>query len=140
MNFPPPVNEQPFSNISLINGEESTIIAGKQIRREVLGDIVEGEGIIVDVAVSVDGSWPKRYGFNSLLGMVFVISIDTGAVLDFCVKSLVCHVCKHASEAWKKEHEKTCMINHDGSSGAMEKEDVFKVDRKAQFASHQICR
>ena len=58
MKFPPPVNEQPFSKylahiekISLVNAEESTIIAGKQVCREVLGDIAEGEGIIVDVAV-----------------------------------------------------------------------------------------
>ena len=35
-----------------------------------------------DVGVSVDGIWQKK-GFSSRLGVVRVISIDSGKVLDF---------------------------------------------------------
>lgn len=38
----------------------------------------------MDVAVSFDGAWTKR-GFTSLTGVVFVISVDTGEVLDYHV-------------------------------------------------------
>ena len=82
------------------------------------------------MSVSVDGSWQKRYGFNSLLGMVFLISIDTGCVLDYVVKSVFCHECKknpNATESWKTQHKNKCMINHEGSSGAMEKEGAITM-------------
>ena len=138
MNFPPPVNEHPYNNylkhiekISLKNAEESMLAAGIRLRKEILGPDVDDDGdTILDVPISVDGSWQKRYGFNSLLGMVFLISIDTGAVLDFVVKCLFCHECKknqNASESWKKSHAEICMVNHEGSSGAMEKEGAIEM-------------
>ena len=43
-------------------------------------------------AVTTDGIWQARYGFNLLLGVVFIISVDTGEVLDSEVK------CKHFFE------------------------------------------
>ena len=88
------------------------------------------EDQILNVAVSVDGSWQKRHGFNSLLGMVFLISVETGQVLDYAVKSLFCHTCKknpNATQAWKNNHAKTCMVNHSGSSGAMEKQGAIEM-------------
>ena len=78
----------------------------------------------------MDGSWQKRYGHNSLLGMVFVISIDTGCVLDYSVKSLFCHECKkniNASEEWKQTHAPNCSVNHEGSSGGMERDGAIVV-------------
>ena len=41
------------------------------------------------VSVIIDVTWQKQYGFSSLLGVAFIISVDTGKVLDFEVK------CKH---------------------------------------------
>ena len=41
------------------------------------------EDVTVNVPVSFDGSWQKRYGFNSLLGVVLAISIDTGCVISY---------------------------------------------------------
>ena len=38
----------------------------------------------LDAAVSFDGTWAKR-GCTSLTGVVFVISVDTGEVLDYHV-------------------------------------------------------
>lgn len=37
---------------------------------------------IVDVTVSFDGTWAKR-GYTSLFGAFFVMSVDTGEVLDY---------------------------------------------------------
>ena len=88
---------------------------------------------VAQVAVSVDGTWQKR-GHTSKIGVVFVISIDTGEVLDFEIKSLFCHVCsknKHliqgsdAYKKWWKFHEPNCNINHKGSSDSMETEGAI---------------
>ena len=43
-------------------------------------------------AVIIDTTWQKRYRFDSLLGVVFIIFVDTGEVLHFEVK------CKHCFE------------------------------------------
>ena len=37
---------------------------------------------VMDAAVSFDGTWSKR-SFISLIGVVFVISVDTGEVLEY---------------------------------------------------------
>ena len=47
---------------------------------------------LLDVAVSFDGTWAKR-GFTSMTGVVFVISVDTGEVLDSDVLSKTCEQC-----------------------------------------------
>ena len=91
-------------------------------RQELAGKFVED--VIVDVAVSVDRSWQIWYGHNSLLGMVFVMSIDTGCVLDYSVKSLFA---KNAFEEWKKTHAPNCAVNHVGSSGAMERDGAIEI-------------
>ena len=76
------------------------------------------------IAVSVDGTWQKRYGHNSLLGATFVLSIDNGCVLDYPIKSKICYLCKknrHPTIEWTQKHAAVCQINHRGSSGNMEK-------------------
>ena len=37
-----------------------------------------------------DSTWQK-WGHSSKIGVVFVISVRTGEVLDYIVKTLVCH-------------------------------------------------
>lgn len=49
------------------------------------------------VAVSVDGTWQKRYGYSSLHGVIFVIAMGTGEVLDYELKSKVCFERRHRS-------------------------------------------
>ena len=46
-------------------------------------------GDILDVTVSFDGTWAKR-GVTSLFGVFFVMSVDTGEVLDYHVLSKSC--------------------------------------------------
>ena len=87
----------------------------------------------LDAAVSFDGTWAKR-GFTSLTGVVFVISVDTGEVLDYHVSSKACQKCASKKtecegnddsfEEWSREHIAygECDINVTGSSPAMEAE------------------
>ena len=87
---------------------------------------------IAQVAVSVDGTWQRR-DHCSKIGVVFMISIRTGGVIDYIVKSLFCHTCskkdKSASESgqWYEKHEATCQINHSGSPGSMEKTGATEI-------------
>ena len=49
---------------------------------------------VSDIAFSVDGTWQKRYGHNSLLGASIIISIENGKVLDYQIRSKSCQVCQ----------------------------------------------
>ena len=46
------------------------------------------------VAITVDGTWQKR-GHNSKIVVVFILSVDTGEVLDVIVKRLFRTECNH---------------------------------------------
>ena len=101
--------------------------AGQRLRRKISGENLKSTDDLLDVAVSFDGTWAKR-GFTSLTGVVFVISIDTGGVLDYHVLSKTCQKCslkkskvtEEEFEEWLLEHE--CDINFLGSSPAIQTE------------------
>ena len=38
--------------------------------------------MIANVSVTVDGTWQKR-GYSSKIGVVFVISVEMGEILDY---------------------------------------------------------
>ena len=89
----------------------------------------------IPCSVTVDGTWQKR-GHTSKIGVVFVISVDTGEILDYEIKSLFCRECqKHEGQdkeslpykSWEKKHDAQCQINHEGSSGAMEKAAAIEM-------------
>jgi len=95
----------------------------------------EEHGELANVAVTVDGTWQRR-GHSSKHGVVFVLSVETGEVLDYSVKRVTCQTCtahmnddKNSSEydAWKKQHESNCYINHEGSAGTMEGEGAIEI-------------
>ena len=75
-------------------------------------------------------TWQKRYRHSSLLGVVFILAIETGEVLDFEVRSTICFECR-SREKWNRDsqkykdwlevHRDKCSINHTKSSEAMEK-------------------
>ena len=56
--------------------------------------------IVVDAGVSIYGSWNSR-GWSARDGMVAVVSIDTGKVLDVVFLSNSCAAC----EQKKREHQ-----------------------------------
>ena len=97
-----------------------------------------------DVLISCDGTWQKR-GFSSLFGVVFVVSFETGKILDFTVKSKYCAGCKYwekqdkTSESykkWKESHSDNCEANFSGSAPVMESEDALYLFRSS--LSHNL--
>lgn len=65
--------------------KEELLSAGQKLRRLIMEENGESDtGNIRDAAVSFDAMLAKR-GFTSLTGVVFVVSVDTGEVLDYHV-------------------------------------------------------
>ena len=133
LDFPAPVHPSHYSKYLKYIGKASFDICNESMKATCINlKMLYGvpEIDVIDVPVSIDGTWQKRYGHNSLLGVSFVISMDTGCVLDYSVKSKVCHVCrrnKNAGEEWKEEHKLECVINHSKSAGSMEKDGVVEM-------------
>jgi len=100
---------------------------------------------VFEVAVSVDGTWQKRYGYNSLAGVVFIIAIETGEVLDFEVRSKVCFQCRAREhikgtqeyDKWWDSHKGACEINHSGSAESMEKDAAVEMFLRS-IAKHRL--
>ena len=89
-----------------------------------LVEVDENGKFIYKVSVTVDGTWQKR-GHTSKVGVVFVIAVLTGEVLDYAVKSLVCHQCVSHKDNTSIEHD--CSINHSGSSDQMETQGAKEI-------------
>ena len=98
-------------------------------------EVIEGGKKVAKVAVTVDGTWQKR-GHSSRIGVVFVIAVRTGEVLDYSLKSLSCHECQSHEhdhkdsdqyKKWLQKHRDYCHINHEGSSGSIEVAGANKI-------------
>ena len=82
---------------------------------------------IVDIAVTYDGTWSKR-GHTTSYGFGFVISVETGQVIDYGFRSKICTSCNKQKEYkdsdeykdWYDKHKQHCTKNFDSSSGNME--------------------
>ena len=60
----------------------------------------------IPVAVTIDGTWQKRYGFSSLLGVASLsFRLILREVLDFEVKCKHCFECRVHSK-WDKNRDK----------------------------------
>lgn len=83
---------------------------------------------IADTGVSVDGSWSSR-GWTARDGIMAVVSIDKGKVLDVCYLSNSCTLCGQKERErldgkisrvdflqWTIDHEPQCYLTHEGSS------------------------
>ena len=147
MNLPPPVAPEAY-NKHLIQIERASKIQAEEVMNDAAArlhqkvsierpDAIEedGEDTIAHVSVTVDGTWQKR-GHSSKIGVVFVISVDTGEILDYEVKSLFCHSCQVHSRQnqdsqeykdWKKAHKEKCEVNHCGSAEDMEASAAVEI-------------
>ena len=93
---------------------------------------------IKNVTVTCDGTWAKR-GFTSLHGVVVIISLTTGQVIDYKCLSKSCEGCKSWKsrkgtdeyKKWVEKHTDVCKINFEGSSGAMECEGALRMFRRS---------
>ncbi|KAK8371952.1 hypothetical protein O3P69_016295 [Scylla paramamosain] len=83
-----------------------------------------GAPTVKDISVTCDATWSKR-GFVAKYGVVPVIHLETGLVLDYELLSKYCHYCEiHQNDEgdWYSDHEQHCQKNYEGSSPAMEVE------------------
>lgn len=74
---------------------------------------------VAKVAVTVYGTWQK-HGDNSKIGVVFILSVDTGEVIDIIVKCLFCTECNNNKikfknntvefNNWCSSHKGSCCI------------------------------
>ena len=141
LNLPPPVLLDSYNKISNKLREKSEKLAESSMKEsaERLSNITmekypedisikDDRTVLANVDVRVDGTWQKR-GHASKHGVVFVISVVTGEVLDCSTKILFCSHCQihqyddRKSEKypkWYEKHSPDCTINFEGSSGAME--------------------
>ena len=152
MNFPQPPTSCSYNNIlklehdeSLKEANESLQTAGQNLKQFMIDNHSDCNNSTLDetfsVSVSVDGTWQKRYGYNSLLGVVFILSVDTGEVLDYEVKSKYCFECKARAQwdksseryrTWYEQHKNSCSINHEKSAESMEKNAAVEMFQRSK--------
>ena len=90
----------------------------------------------LDIGVSVGGTWQRR-GFTSLNGVLVVMSIDSGKIVDIEPMSRYCRECAiHTRRLqdkpeelanWKLHHKEHCKLTHDGSAPSMELEGAKRI-------------
>ena len=148
MDFPKPLHHKPYNNImknlskeaedlaekKMIDAASRLIEITKQEEPEDVERLADG-AVIAKVAVTIDGTWQRR-GHSSKNGVVFIISVRTGEVLDYVVKTKHCHEClshqdddKNSNEfkEWQSNHKGNCCINHEGSSDSMETQGAVEM-------------
>ena len=152
LGLPLPVTKNVYTGYVREIREKSIVLANKSMlqAREEVRNLIDSPGDdIVDIIVSADGTWQKR-GFKSLFGAAFIISNETGKVLDYRVKSKHCKGCLHWEKKdktsreykeWKEGHK--CECNFDGSAGSMEPKSILQMFKSSlQFKirySSLIC-
>ena len=134
MNMPPPVSHRSYDrHVAEVSRVVSAVVdremkqAATRLQehlRSLDDDLGDGP---LDITVSADGTWATR-GYTSLHGLVFVISQDTGEILDFTLLSRHCPTCNYHRRIlddeefarWKDQHEEECQANYTSSSKSME--------------------
>ena len=72
-----------FLNALVAEVREEMKQAAERLRERIIKESGCGDKTsVIDAADSFDGTWAK-HGFTSLTGVVFVIYVDTGEVLDY---------------------------------------------------------
>jgi len=94
-----------------------------------------------NLTVFGDGTRQKR-GFSSLYGVSSLIGYYTGKVIDICVKSGVCQMCKLWEtklnsvefEEWHENHVELgeCQANHVGPAGNMEVSAIKEMFQRSE--------
>ena len=147
MELPPPVTKKAYNQhmkqvekLAVSNAETLMCEAAERLRQLASHEdeecVVEIDGqSVCKVAVSIDGTWQKR-GHSSKIGVVFAVSVMTGEIIDYEVKSLICKECsskEHTDKtsaaylSWKESHASHCEVNHVGSSEEMESSGAVSI-------------
>ena len=104
-----------------------------ELRKDVLEDHV------LDITVTCDGTLARRE-FQSLYGIVVVVSWKSGKVLDVEVPSKHCQACATHHEVntssdeildWWEGHLASCKVNYCGSSSVMESTGALAIWKRS---------
>ena len=105
-------------------------VTQRNLKQHGLGNLSDQElqQKVVDVGVTLDGSWSSR-GWSASDGLVAAVDVDSGKVADVIHLSRYCTECKKMELKkdedqisrmefleWFVKHEPTCKLNHEGSS------------------------
>ena len=100
---------------------------------ELRKDVPEDQ--VLDITVTCDGTLARR-GFQSLYGIVVVVSWKSGKVLDVEELSKHCQACATYHEMntssdeivdWWEGHQASCEVNYCGSSSTMESTGALAI-------------
>ena len=95
-NLPKPMTANNYDKIvNRLNNVAKEVVneTMKDASEDLLSKIKDPNGdIVIDSAVSCDGKWQKR-GYSSLNGVVTVISMDNGKILDVEPMTRTCKSC-----------------------------------------------
>ena len=117
MNMPPPLQNKAY------NGNELCLkSAAKRVAEETMAQAAEeihsvvGTDTLAEAHISAYGTWQRR-GHSSLHGVVSILSMETGTVLDTEVLTQFCKQCSFyesdtknslAYDVWRAEHASKC--------------------------------
>ena len=118
----------------------------QKARNKVFTLHLSDETDVAEIAVSYDATSSKR-GYTANIGVGFVISVESGEVLDFDFESKLCSECTSAKKdlgedsaeyaIWYGGHKDECTQTHIGSSGLMECSIAKKIwDRSKDSNLH----
>ena len=103
MDLPPPVHIAPYAiYLKVILKSFIDNILWGEYEQNAEKDLAKDETSPTEIGVNSDGTWQKRYGYNSLLGATFIISIDNALSIEwlcswlYSVKSKTYALCKQS--------------------------------------------
>ena len=141
LNMPPPVNKNAYRDIVDKLKEASETVAQQSMdvgAAETKQFYEAEEDEIFDVALSGDGTLRKR-GFKSSVGILTVISLLSGKILDTEIMSKECRTClintrkegTQEYDEWWESHKSECQKNFQGSSGAMDPAGCVSIFKRS---------
>ena len=142
LNMPFPMRQKAYQDHVMAVRDACEEAANESMQNavnEVKGFYEEEQDNLHRIGVSGDGTWRIR-GYKSLYGVVSILSITNGKVLDTEVMSKECRECmqwegKEHSDSfndWWESHQHACAANFSGSSGAMDSEGCLAIFKRSE--------
>jgi hypothetical protein len=91
MNMPKPMTKINFDKITIKIRDSAKVVAEISMNNAAT-ELKKKSQDIVDIGVSVDGTWQRR-GYTSMNGVVVAMSIDSGKIIDIEPLSRYCKSC-----------------------------------------------
>ena len=140
MGMLPPVSQRAYTTQN-----QKLFVASSDMREasfdddaaELRKDVPEDQ--VLDITVTCDGTLARR-GFQSLYGIVVVVSWKSGKVLDVEVLSKHCQACATHHEMntssdeildWWEGHQASCEVNYCGSSSVIESTGALAIWKRS---------